>query len=329
MSVLKLIPPTMLTLFADLAQRVRQAPVAGSVYERQRDGITYIYAKIPVGTARIDSFIGKTLDPGAQEQAKLLRKGMKLRAENRKTVSLLKSAGFAPIRSQIGAILDTLSHSGLFDNGAVLVGTAAYTVSEAHVGAFLPEPTLMTGDVDLAAADLALTADPSESMIDILRRADPSFEPVMQIDPRQSASRFRSERAFYVDLVTPTQRRSDRNPMPLDSLQAGAAPLQQLEWLIESPVPTIAVHDQGIAVNIPQPARLAVHKLLLAQCRPPDDRIKRDKDLRQADALMTALYANDPFALDDCIDDARRHGKKGWSDRIDRSLAEIERRRSS
>jgi hypothetical protein len=33
-------------MFADLVQQVDTAPLAGSVYRRQRDGIEYIYAKL-------------------------------------------------------------------------------------------------------------------------------------------------------------------------------------------------------------------------------------------------------------------------------------------
>lgn len=317
----------MLTLFADLRQRVEEAPLAGSTYERTRDGFDYIYAKVPVGTSRIDSFIGRSDDATAQEQARQLKRGMELRAEHRKTVSLLRSAGFASISPIIGAILDSIAHAGLFNNGAVLIGTTAYMLSEANVGAFLPEPTLMTGDVDLATASLRLHSEPPEPMLDILRRADSSFEPVMQIDPTQPASRFISGRHFFVDLVTQVKRRDDRNPVPVESLEAGAAPLQHLDWLVEAPVKTLALHDSGVAVRIPRPERLAVHKLLVAQSRPPDDRIKRIKDLRQADALMTALYAFDPFALDAALEDARSQGA-GWAKKVDRSLAEIEQGRA-
>src|SRR3546814_10045836 len=71
--------------------------------------------------------------------------------------------------------------------------TCALPIS--HVGTRLPAPRLMTGDLDLATASLALTADPPESMETILRWADPTYEAVMQIDPRQPASRFRDRKS--------------------------------------------------------------------------------------------------------------------------------------
>jgi hypothetical protein len=313
--------PSIQTLFADLMQQVETAPLAGTAYQRERDGIAYHYAKIPVGTDRIDSFIGRVGDPVAEEQAKSLARGMALAKARRKTVSMLKSAGLAAPDRTPGAALDAIAHAGLFRDGAVLVGTMAYQVSEPLVGRRLPAPLLMTGDLDLATVNLAISADPPESMEAILRRADPSFAAVMQLDPRQPAARFRNDRGYLVDLLS-QERRRDERPVPLPQLEAGAEPLQHLRWLIESPVPTVALWGAGIAVRVPQPARFAVHKLMVAQRR-GHDRIKRQKDLDQADAMMTALRAHDPFALEDAIEEARAQGRN-WAKEIDRSLAELE-----
>ena len=43
----------------------------------------------------------------------------------------------------------------------------------------------------------------------------------------------------------------------------------------------------------------------------------------QAGALMEALRLSDPFAPEDAMEDARGQGRTGWSDPIDRSLAEL------
>lgn len=58
------------------------------------------------------------------------------------------------------------------------------------------------------------------------------------------------------------------------------------------------LYRAGIAVRVPQPARLAVHKLILAQKR-GGDTSKRAKDLKQADAVISALRASDLFAFRD------------------------------
>jgi len=317
------IAPSVQTLFSDLVQQVATAPRAGSVYRRQRDGTEYIYAKIPVGNDRVDRFIGKAGDPDAEREAETLQTGMELAADRRRIVAMLRREGLAGPDRTLGATLDALAQAGLFRDGAVMIGTAAYLVSEALVGSRLPAPTLMTGDLDLATASLTLSADPPERLEDILKRADPTFTAVMQLDPRRPPSHFRNAQGYLVDLVTPRLRRDDDNPMPLAALQAGATPLQHLRWLIEAPADTVALWGAGVPIRIPQPARFAVHKLILAQRRDGASRAKRGKDLAQAKALVEVLLRNDRFALLDAIADARAHGKEGWQIPIERSLDEL------
>jgi len=312
--------PSVQTLYADLLQQVETAPLAGTVYQRERDGIAYHYAKIPIGTGRMDRFIGKVGDPDAEAQVQSMTLGMELAKSRRKTIAMLKAAGLAVPNRTLGAALDAIAHAGLFRDGAVLVGTMAYQLSEPLIGRRLPAPLLMTGDLDLAIVNLAISADPPESMEAILRRADPTFTAVMQLDPRQPAARFRNEQGYLVDLLSQTRRRDER-PVPLPKLEAGAEPLQHLRWLIEKPVPAVALWGAGVAVRVPQPARFAVHKLMVAQRR-GHDRLKRRKDLDQAEAMMTSLQVSDPFALEDAIEDARAQGKS-WSTEIDRSVAEL------
>ena len=325
---MKKLPHTLLTLSAELTQQVIGAPRGASLYERERDGIRYHYAKVPVGSDRLDVFIGKVGDPEAEREASELRRAMEIARGRRKLVSILRREGLAAPYKTIGATLDSLEYSGLFKAGAVLVGTAAYMMSEPLVGHFLPRPTLMTGDPDPAAADLALTAEPPETLEAILKRADPTFEPVIQLDPRRPASRFRTADGFYVDLVTPVRRRSDSNPVSVRALGAGAAPLQHIDWLIADPVTTVALWGAGVAINVPQPARFAVHKLILAQRRRDGMRLKRQKDLAQADAMIEALLGSDRFALEDALEDARARGLRGWAQPIDRSLTELGRSHS-
>lgn len=319
------LPHALRTLFSDLVQKVQTAPPAGSPYRRKVKGIDYLYAKVPVGSSRLDVFLGKAGDPEAEAKAAGLERGAKMAGDRRRLVSLLKSGGLTGPDRVMGTTLDAIAYSGLFDRGAVVVGTAAYLMSEALVGSTLSAPTLITGDLDVATADLTLASEPPATFADILKRADKSFEGVMQLDGRQPSSRFSAANGFLVDLITPMLRRSDKNPMSLASLEAGAAPLQHLGWLVEDPVKTVALWGAGISVTVPQPARYAVHKLILAQKRLSGSREKRKKDLAQAAAFIRALEQEDPFALEDAFEDARAQGKSGWAEPIERSLKEIER----
>jgi hypothetical protein len=83
-------------------------------------------------------------------------------------------------------------------------------------------------------------------------------------------------------------------------------------------VRAVALYNAGVAIVVPQPARYAVHKLIVAQER-RTNRIKRMKDLAQARELMTILQETDPHALDDALEDARSRGPQ-WRTHINSSL---------
>ena len=108
-------------------------------------------------------------------------------------------------------------------------------------------------------------------------------------------------------------------------VEAAAVPLQFLNYLIEDATPAVALIESGALVRVPLPARYAVHKLIVAQRRPPGS-TKRAKDLVQAAELIDALERSDPDAIEDALVDAAERGPQ-WRTLIGASLAEIGRPR--
>lgn len=316
------VPPSLLTLYADLAQQVRFAERGGTTYARTQGSVSYLYAKVPVAGTRRDLFLGREDDDGAQKQAARIRSAAIAARERRATIRMLKLRGLRGPDAWLGKILDALADASLFGGGLVLVGTAAYQLMEPLVGHYLPEASLITGDVDLVTADLALASETGEAMETILQRADPTISAIPELDLRQHSSRFKGREAL-VELLTPILRRTDSTPMPLAELGASATPLQYLRWLIDQRMDALALWGSGIPVVIPAPARYAVHKLILAQKRRHSGQEKRFKDLSQAQALIQALQAADRFALEDALEDAREQGSEGWAVPIARSLTEL------
>lgn len=319
-----LLSPALQTLYADLVQQVvDRGEKPASIYTQKKGGVAFLYARRTVGTVRLDRYLGLAEDPAIQHLAETIRSAQNQARQGRKTVSLLKRAGIPAPNTSLGRVLDAMSDSGLFATG-VLVGTAAYQCYSPIVGAALPAASLMTQDADFATAKLAIAADDGEaSMLDILQRADASFRGVPGLRPSAPPSSFRSADGFRVDMLTPVFRRNDPDPMPLPKLKAGATPLQYLSWLIAEPVPAVVLAASGILVRVPTPARFAVHKLIVAQRRRSDERLKRQKDLLQAKALMSVLAETDPEQLATALRSARAHGKDGWSEPIRKSLAEL------
>ncbi|MFL6844964.1 MAG: GSU2403 family nucleotidyltransferase fold protein [Allosphingosinicella sp.] len=320
--MLRPIPLALLTLYSDLAQRARLSGRGGAIYRRTLAGASYLYAKVPVAGTRRDVFLGREDEDEAQLKAETLRRESESARERRASVRMLRQRGMRGPDAWLGKVLDAVADAGLFEKGVTLVGTGAYQLMEPLVAHYLPDTALVTGDVDLVTADLALRAETGESMEAILKRADPDVIGIPELDPRSFPSGFKGKDIF-VDLLTPVLRRSDTGPMPLAQLSAAATPPAYLRWLTEETVDALALWGAGIPVRIPAPARYAVHKLILAQRRNPTSRDKRFKDLAQAGALVEVLAKADPFALEDALADARGQGGRGWSQPIARSLKEL------
>lgn len=315
--------PIVQTLYQELVQQVHaETEKSGSIYVRTIKGIEYAYLKEPVGISRRDVFLGRNDDPSVQERKEKIGRSNESLKQRRLIVRSLLASGVPAPNSTLGDVLDALAKHGLLRE-TVLVGTAAYQCLSPVIGVTLPSATLTTQDADLATASLALSGDiEGESFETILKRADPTFSAIPALKRNAPPSSFRATSGFVVDLLTPQLRRDDINPMPLEKLRAGAVPLQYLRWLLDHPIPAVALHGSGIALHVPSPSRYAIHKLILAQKR-TSDRGKRQKDLLQAKALIEALKVTDRWALADAYEEACQQGLQGWRQPIERSLKEI------
>ena len=99
---------------------------------------------------------------------------------------------------------------------------------------------------------------------------------------------------------------------------ASAAPLRFLDFLIYSSIRTVLLHNSGVSVIAPDPARFAVHKIIVAGRRSTETTgtAKRDKDLRQAMILFEALIETgrgDGLAV--AVEEALERGE-GWRSAI-------------
>jgi hypothetical protein len=312
------------TLYADLAQSITfSTTLPGSVFTQTIRGKPYLYAAEKHGAVRITRYLGLAEDPETTERAENIRRAAQDAKGRRTTVSMLKRAGLPAPTIAMGRLIEAIAKAGLFNNGIVLVGTAAYQIYPAIVGAALSTAALTTQDADLAVASLAVAPDmKGESLLDVIERADPSFIPQPTLDPRTPPWRFRSAAGLEIEVVTRHRTRADEeHPVVIPGLRCSAQPLRYLEFLIADPIPAVALYGAGVPVTVPQPARYGVHKLIVAQVRQQGS-AKREKDLIQARELIAALETSHPGAVKDALENARQRGRK-WKAAVDRSLREI------
>ncbi len=313
------------TLYAELIQQVLAGSgPSGSLYERTVKDGKYLYLKTMVGSTREDIYIGKVGFKQTTETMRLrIEKANASLKPRQELVKLLKKSGLRTPSPALTHVISALKWYGVM-NSAVLVGTNAYACYAALVGHTLDEGAMGTDDVDIATVDLAIQSDRAGlSLEDVLRRADKSFKPLPTLSKTALPARFRSDNGFEVDLLTQVRGKGSAETLPLLNLQAGAMPLQHLAWLVERPATAVLLSGAGLLVEVPQPARYAIHKLIVAQKRGPTERLKRRKDLVQAECLISALKISDPVALFEAYESAGAQGKKGWADPIKKSLHEL------
>lgn len=319
---MKPIPLNYLTLYADLEQNLgsdafEAATISRRLVGRQRR----LYADIRRGDHREQKYLGTVGDPKAEAVAERYRRAAADARLRRRTVTMLKRAGLFGPDLATGRVLDALAHARLFKHGAVLIGTVAYQTYAPLVGAFLTGPALATQDVDLAATRLSLPrlAQGGE-LQDVLKQADATFVPRFAQGDKLP-KRFASEHNLVVEVLT-TLGRSEA-PVQIPGLGCAAVPLRYLEYLIEDPVEVVVLHGSGIRIRVPDPARYAVHKLIVHRIR--QSPAKKPKDLMQARHLFEAYHARDPEHLEQAIENAVQRGRH-WAKLVNDGLKLIERR---
>ena len=242
----------------------------------------------------------------------------------RRIVKALLAAGLSGPDPISGAVARALAEAGVFRLRGVLVGTVAFQAYAAGLGVILPNAALRTGDLDIAqdyGVSLALDDATDKPMLDILLAANPNFRSVPSLDSPLSGKAFALPGGFRVDLLT-TNRGSERLTSRLRALNTDAAPLRFMDFLLRDNVEAALLHDDGVLVRVPTPARFAVHKLLISRKRPPMSG-KSPKDLLQAQTLIEALAEIDPFALREAWREARERGPK-WRELLDQAGAMLE-----
>jgi hypothetical protein len=318
---MKLIPLSLMTLYADLNQRLLMRDVRpGSISTKTDKGKKYLYAVEKNGQARAQRYLGPAGDTLAQAAADKVRRAQAEAKELRSIVSSLKNARIpAPTITQ-GRILEVVSNAGLFDRGVTLVGTVAYQTYACAIGAYLDAASYVTNDVDLSVAEF-VAGDEALDIGAILRQADPQFEPCWHAADKLPRI-FRTP-SFQVDIVTKFGR-GRTSPLPVEGLRCAAAALTFQEYLTEETMEVAALYGAGVLVRVPLPIRFAIHKLLVAQERGVTELAKRQKDLRQASELIDILIETDEATVLDTLDATRQRGKR-WRSGINASLEELGR----
>jgi hypothetical protein len=324
------LPLTVQAAYSDLLARLQDdalLQIGGTPVLRDRGGRKYWYA---VQRLAAGPTVERYLGPDTSEirarvaQVRQINENARQRADQRSLLArMCRGAGLPRVDAQTGKVLLALANAGLFGLRAVLVGTDAFRCYPALLGVAIPEAHAVTEDIGIAAfRSIAVALDDrlDPASTEALQRIGPFLaRPSLHEHPTTWRDR---DSGAVVELLTPNEGPDRDQPLELPALGAWAQPFRFLDYLIHQPIQAAVLHRAGVLVNIPQPARYAVHKLIVAIRRTASAAARATKDIEQAAAMIRVLADDRPDELADALVDARNRGP-AWRDSIDRGIGRL------
>ena len=295
-----------LVLLADLRERLEVfeamrniASLPGEFTVKTVKGMVYHYFQATLPSGRTQIYIG----PDNEEVCRLIaaRKAgeEEIKADEKmlqRLAAQVIAGGAVPVMPDMARVIHRLADSGVFQVGGVLVGTVAFQVLGTQLGVSWAGESRATQDVDVAGDNSVAIAVPDlqadvPEAIESLRMG---FFPVPRLSRKEPSTSYAIRgKTLRVDLLTPA-RKGVTAPVFIRRLNAAATPLQYLDYLIEETNMAVMLAGNPCLVRVPQPARYALHKLIVSQEREVTAADKRRKDLLQARLMIDLLKEDRP-----------------------------------
>ncbi|MEO1370032.1 MAG: GSU2403 family nucleotidyltransferase fold protein [Acidobacteriota bacterium] len=208
---------------------------------------------------------------------------------------MLAQGGATTLGAALFRVVEVLADAGVFRLGGVLVGTHAFGPYGNMLGIRWARSMLRTHDIaqdPVVGVGLQGDAGPSDVPAAPVH-SKLGFFGIPTLDPRQPSASFKIRgQELRVDFLTPLVGPPRPGSVHLSSLRVSAQPLRLLDYLIEKPVQALILgRRRALLVNVPDPARFALHKLWTSGRRAASFHAKAVKDLVQASALLEFLAA--------------------------------------
>ena len=212
-------------------------------------------------------------------------------------------------------IVARLADHGFFRAGGVLIGTHAFLAFGNMLGVRWSDGQ-RTQDVDFAHAGKQLAiALPTDVQLDThaaIESLQMGLLPIEHTDGKTGAKYLDPrDPEFRIDFLTPLHR-GGTQPYRHPQLGIKLQPLKFMEYLLQDIQQAAALSaSSAVLVNAPNPARFALHKLIVAGERPLAKAAKSNKDLMQAAALLSVLREHAGNSVGEAWDDLIARGP-GW-----------------
>jgi hypothetical protein len=298
------------TLYAELldqsilaaAEEATRGVPSGAFTSKNIKGRTYWYLQRSEGERKRQIYIGAdspALNSWMQQVREKNNANKADVSQRRRLCAMLAAGGATTEPAAVIKVLQLLSEARVFQLGGVLIGTLAFRTLANVLGVRFDQSALRTQDVDIAqdpAIGVALARETSAVDLDeALTETDLRFRAFPALDRNNPSTSFKIRgRELRVDILTPMRGRESSAPIYLPAYNLSAQPLRFLEYLIETPIQATVIATDAVLVNLPDPARFALHKLWTSGKRSPAFQTQARKDLLQASQLLEILLEDRP-----------------------------------
>jgi hypothetical protein len=331
------LPADIQALYAELLERLMAGRVDGLAGEAQGSftrkvvqgtGHLYFQHADPAGAKR-QTYLGPgdpVLDAAVEKLREAWASGEEGRGVTRRLCAQLQAGGVTGIDPPSARLIRGLADAGIFHLGGMLLGTHAFIAIGTMLGvrwspAGLPTKEKESGTLRITVVAPDLPGDPPPALSSLKAGFLP-FPPLSQTSPSTAFSI--KGREMRVDLLTPARPDFGGQMVLIRRLSAMAQPLLYLDYLLEGGLPAAIPDGEGILVTIPDPGRLALHKMLIASDRPAIFHATREREMRQSAELIRFLLAERPDDLERAVEGVKDRGRR-WLGLARKGLAELVR----
>jgi hypothetical protein len=303
------------------------ADLTGSFNAKTVKGRKYWYFQYtePAGKLR-QIYVGPDGDPVHRLMAQKASRGA-----SAALVPLSRSAlalGCAGLLPRHYRVIRRLADYGFFQAGGALIGTHAFLAYGNMLGIRWGSQE-RTQDIDFADAGkaiaLVLPSNVEVDTHDAIASLGMGFLPLSGLGGKTGGSYLiPSEPGFRLDFLTP-RHRGGATPFSHPQLKVTLQPLPFMEFSLEGIGQGVVFCAEGaVVVNVPEPARFALHKLVVFGELGAALRAKANKDLSQAAHVLAFLAEHHRDSLERALRDMLARGR-GWRTRLATGAAALAR----
>ncbi|WP_305906308.1 GSU2403 family nucleotidyltransferase fold protein (plasmid) [Methylomarinum sp. Ch1-1] len=238
------------------------------------------------------------------------------------------SAGGIPNEPSHFKIIQSLAEQGLFQKNVLLIGSHAFLSICNALSIDSKGSYLRTTDIDFARPEGIEIGIPNDRsfQIDIptvVKEFDKNFFLIPRLDNKEpSTSMQNNTLKIKIDFLTTESK--DGRAFFYPDLGIAAEPLAYMGYLLGGDnFKGLVVGKYAIPVVLPDPARFAIHKLIVSEARSTVFRSKSIKDIQQSGVLLDFLIDEDTESVKEALEDSQSVG--GAIKNIQKALPKLQK----